>query len=101
MKKIIILSFIALLACNQKSKVSVLEAPIACGQCMFELDSEEGCSLAVKVLDKPYFVDGFGIDDFGDAHDENTGFCNVVRTAKIEGVIENGRFVASSIVMVD
>lgn len=68
---------------------------------MFELDSEEGCSLAVKVQDKPYFVDGFNIDDFGDAHDESKGFCNVDRKAEIEGTIENDRFKANSIVMLD
>ncbi len=101
MKKLIVLSFLVLIACEKKLTVSVLEAPIACGQCMFELDSEEGCSLAVKVFDKSYFVDGFNIDDFGDAHDENKGFCNVVRKAKIKGVIKNNRFKANSIVMLD
>jgi hypothetical protein len=97
MKKLIVLSFLVLIACEKKLKVSVLEAPIACGQCMFELDSEEGCTLAVKILDKPYFVDGFNIDDFGDAHDENTGFCNVIRTGKITGSIKNDKFLASDI----
>ena len=42
-------------------------------------------------------VEGFNIDDFGDAHDENIGFCNVIRKGEITGKIEDGRFVASDI----
>lgn len=49
-------------------------------QCNFELESE---------------------DDFGDAHDKNTGFCNVVRKAEVVGSVTNERFVASSIKLVD
>ena len=101
MKKIIILSLLILASCKSEVKINIDEAEIACGQCMFELDSENGCSLAVKVLDKAYFVDGFSIDDFGDAHDANKGFCNVVRKAKIAGVLEEGRFKASKIEMID
>ncbi|WP_439129739.1 DUF6370 family protein [Polaribacter sp.] len=97
MKKLIILSLLVFASCKTKMKVAVAEADIACGQCQFDLEGEEGCSLAVKVLDKAYFVDGFNIDDFGDAHDETKGFCNVVRTGKIAGTIEDGRFKADII----
>tara|TARA_R110002072_G_scaffold97469_1_gene214332 strand:+ start:103 stop:405 length:303 start_codon:yes stop_codon:yes gene_type:complete len=100
MKKIIVLSFLIIVACQTKLKVSVLEAPIACGQCQFDLEGD-GCNLAVKINDKAYFVEGFGIDDFGDAHDEQTGFCNVVRKAKIEGEIVSNKFVASSIKLIE
>jgi hypothetical protein len=101
MKKILILSVFILASCKTEIKINVEEAAIACGQCMFELDSENGCSLAVKVLDKAYFVDGFDIDAFGDAHDVAKGFCNVERKAKIAGILENGRFKASRIEMLD
>jgi hypothetical protein len=57
--------------------------------------------LAVRFDDKAYFVDGFGINDFGDAHDENIGLCNAIRKAKITGVVENGRFFASDIKLVE
>ena len=40
---------------------------------------------------------GFNIDDFGDAHDEKIGFCNVIRKGEVTGHIENGRFLASDI----
>ena len=86
-------------ACNKKEEVKVVE--ISCGQCQFGLTSEDGCSLAVRFDDKAYFVDGADIDDFGDAHDENIGFCNVVRKAEIVGLVEDGRFVASSIELVE
>jgi len=100
MKKIIVLSFLIIVACQTKLKVSVLEASIACGQCQFDLEGD-GCNLAVKINDKAYFVEGFSIDDFGDAHDEQTGFCNVVRKAKIEGEIVSNKFVASSIKLIE
>jgi hypothetical protein len=100
MKKIIILSLLILASCSTKKEVKQL-AEIACGQCQFALDSEHGCDLAVRIDDKAYFVDGFNIDAFGDAHNENTGFCQVIRKAEISGVVENGRFKASSIQLVD
>ena len=65
------------------------------------LDSEAGCSLAVRFEDKAYFVEGFKIDDFGDAHDEHSGFCNVIRKAEVTGTIIDDKFVASSIELVD
>lgn len=97
MRKLLLLSvFIIALSCNNKQEIKQV-ADISCGQCKFELDSENGCSLAVKIDDKAYFVDGFNINDFGDAHDENIGFCNVVRKGEITGYLENDRFIASAI----
>jgi hypothetical protein len=52
-------------------------------------------------ISKPYFIDGFNIDDFGDAHDEHTGFCNVIRKAEVVGVLEEGRFLASSVKLIE
>ena len=101
MKKILFLSvFIIALSCSNKKEVKHV-AEISCGQCQFELDSETGCDLAVRIDNKAYFVDGFDIDAFGDAHDEHTGFCEVIRKAEIKGVLENGRFKASSVKLVD
>ena len=101
MKKIVyIFAFIAFISCDKKTKISQ-EVEISCGQCNFEMTTQKGCDLAVKIDDKSYFVEGFGIDDFGDAHDEHTGFCSVVRKAKVEGEIKEGKFIASSIVLKD
>jgi len=101
MKKILLLAvFTIAFACNTKKETTQVAA-ISCGQCNFNLDSEKGCSLAVKIDDKAYFVDGFSIDDFGDAHDETTGFCSVIRNGEITGNIENERFIASHLKLVD
>ena len=91
--------FIVAISCKSKDEINQT-AEISCGQCQFELEGD-GCSLAVKIDNKAYFVDGFGIDDFGDAHDENSGFCNVVRKGEVKGNIENNKFIASSITLKD
>ena len=70
----------------------VVEA--ACGECQFGLEGND-CNLAVRIDAKAYFVDGTGIDDHGDAHSDD-GFCNAVRQARVQGRVENGRFVATS-----
>jgi len=100
MKKIIVLSLLILAACGNKNEIKQI-ASVSCGQCQFELNSEDGCDLAVKIDGKAYFVEGFEIDDFGDAHDEHTGFCEVIRKGEVVGKIENNKFVASSIKLVD
>jgi hypothetical protein len=100
MKKLIILSLLILASCSNNKEIKQV-AEISCGQCQLHLDSEDGCSLAVRFDDKAYFVDGFNIDDFGDAHDENIGFCNAIRKAEITGIVENGRFFASDIKLVE
>ncbi|MFK8059695.1 MAG: DUF6370 family protein [Polaribacter sp.] len=101
MKKIfLVFAFIILVSCSNNKKVTQV-AEVSCGQCKFDLDSENGCSLAVRIDDKAYFVDGFNIDDFGDAHDEHIGFCNVIRKGEVTGFVKDGRFVASSIKLVE
>ncbi len=64
-----------------------------CGTCMFKMDGK-GCHLAIKLNGKNYFVDGTGIDDHGDAHD-NDGFCNAIKKAKIQGSIVGDRFLVT------
>ncbi len=96
MKNLFILSsFVLFLSCTQpKEKTFITDA--SCGQCQFGLKSQKGCDLAIKVNDKAYFIDGAHIDDFGDAHDENIGFCNVVRKVEVTGKVEDGKFKATS-----
>tara|TARA_B110000091_G_scaffold152516_1_gene162363 strand:+ start:318 stop:626 length:309 start_codon:yes stop_codon:yes gene_type:complete len=100
MKKIIVLSLLILASCANKNEVKQV-AEISCGQCQFELDSEGGCDLAIRIDDKAYFIEGFGINDFGDAHAEHTGFCEVIRKGEIVGELINDKFVASSIKLLD
>ena len=67
----------------------------ACGQCQLGLKEKKGCDLAIRNEGKSYFVDGFKMDDLGDAHAVD-GLCNAVRKAKVTGQIANGRFAAST-----
>lgn len=69
-------------------KVQTVEA--SCGQCNFGL-KDKGCSLAVRIDGKAYFVDGTSIDEHGDAHAED-GFCETIRKAEVQGKVEDNRF---------
>lgn len=76
---------------NPKKKILQVEA--SCGQCQFKMTGK-GCTLAVRIDGKSYFVDKAKIDDFGDAHSA-MGFCNAIRKAKVQGDIVDGKFVAT------
>ena len=77
---------------KQVTQELVVEA--ACGQCQFELEGT-GCDLAVRIDGESYYVDGTAIDEHGDAHAAD-GFCNTVRTARVTGRVESGRFISTS-----
>ncbi len=77
---------------TQQYQELVVEA--ACGECQFGLAGND-CDLAVRIDGKAYFVDGAGIDDHGDAHSDD-GLCNAVRQARVQGRVEDGRFIAAS-----
>jgi len=100
MKKLIPLILLMIVSCSHKKEVKQV-VEISCGKCQFGLDTKDGCHLAVRFDDKAYFVDGFNIDDFGDAHDKHTGFCEVIRKAEITGFIEDGEYKASAINLID
>ncbi len=101
MKQICFISILFLfVACsNSKPKKQIVE--LSCGQCQFDLTSQKGCDLAVRIDGKSYFVDGAHIDDFGDAHDEGTGFCEVIRKAEVEGELINNRFKVITVKLLD
>ena len=63
----------------------------SCAKCQFDKKSDKDCLLAVEIHSEIYYVEGTTIDDYGDAHARD-GFCNVVRKAHIEGVIDDSRF---------
>lgn len=54
----------------------------------------KGCTLAIRIDGKSYFVEKADIDEFGDAHSKE-GFCNAIRKAKVQGEIVGDKFVAS------
>lgn len=76
---------------DKNKKVMTVEA--SCGQCQFGMEGK-GCSLAVRVDGKSYFVDGTKIDDHGDAHSK-MGFCNAIRKADVQGEVVGDKFVAT------
>jgi hypothetical protein len=68
----------------------LLTLEASCGTCMFKMKGD-GCKLAVKFKGKDYFVEGTGIDDHGDAHDQE-GFCNAISKAKLQGKVKGDKF---------
>ena len=77
---------------KEESKARVVEA--SCGQCNFGLKGK-GCSLAVRMDNKAYYVKGATLDDHGDAHAAE-GFCSVIRKAEVTGEVKKGRYQATS-----
>ncbi len=77
----------------------VLMVDAACGQCQFKM-SGKGCTLAVRINGKAFFVDKAHIDGFGDAHSE-MGFCNAIRKAKVQGFVSKGKFVPNYFVLLE
>lgn len=75
------------------STKKILTVEASCGQCQFKMQGK-GCSLAVRMDGKSYFVDGSSIDDHGDAHGED-GFCEAIRKAEVQGVVVDNRFKAT------
>ena len=81
------------------SSKKVLTVEASCGQCQFKMKGS-GCTLAVRIDGKSYFVEKADIDEFGDAHSKE-GFCNAIRKAKVQGEIIGDKFVASYFELVD
>lgn len=79
-------------------EAGALSVEASCGQCNFDMPGD-GCDLAVRIDGETYFVDGSHTDDHGDAHAPD-GLCNAIRQAEVEGQVEEGRFVATSFVLV-
>ena len=71
----------------------VLKVEASCGQCQFKMTGK-GCTLAIRINGKSYFVEKADIDEFGDAHAKE-GFCNAIRKAKVQGEIVGDKFIAS------
>lgn len=77
---------------EKKDSTQIVEA--ACGQCQLDLKGD-GCSLAVRINGKAYFVDGTEMSKHGNAH-ASDGMCNTIRKAEVIGEVKNDRFKASS-----
>ena len=71
----------------------------ACGQCQFDMSSPNGCSLAIQIAGKKYWVDGSSISDHGNEHADD-GLCKRVRKAKVQGSFKDHRFNTSSFILI-
>ncbi|EDP71125.1 hypothetical protein FBALC1_01537 [Flavobacteriales bacterium ALC-1] len=101
MKNFTTVCFLLLVMACANPKIEKQVVELSCGQCQFGLTTQEGCDLAARIDGKSYFVDGADIDEFGDAHDKDSGFCEVVRKAEVEGEVIDGRFKVASVKMLD
>ncbi len=62
----------------------------SCAKCQFNKADDE-CLLAVEIHSEIYYVNGTTIDDHGDSHGSD-GFCNIIRKAHVEGVVDGNKF---------
>lgn len=67
----------------------------SCGMCNFGMKDQKGCSLAIKIGETAFPVDGTKITDHGDAHSKG-GLCTTVRVASVTGTIKDKVFTAES-----
>jgi hypothetical protein len=101
MKKLLFLFFLVSFGAVAQSKPAgkldaskpVLVLETSCGTCNFDMPGKE-CFLALKYEGKAYAVEGTGLDDHGDAHEEK-GFCMAVRQAKVQGSLKGDKFVVT------
>jgi len=92
----ILLFSVTSLAQKKNKKYKVLTA---CGPCQFDMNSPSGCSLAIKIADKTYWVDGSSISDHGDEHAED-GLCRNVKKAEVKGTFDGNRFTSTSFALI-
>ena len=77
---------------KQKHQMRVnLIVDTSCAKCQLGKTSDETCLLAVEINSEIYYVEGTTIDDHGDAHGSD-GFCNVIRKAQVEGIVNENTF---------
>ncbi|MBR9913308.1 MAG: hypothetical protein GYB32_00540 [Algicola sp.] len=101
MKFSLIVIFVFLVTACHSSKHEIQAVEVSCGQCQFGLTSQKGCDLAIRIGENAYFVDGAHIDDFGDAHDKDSGFCEVIRKAEVSGSLQGDRFKIETIALTE
>ena len=97
MKNLIFISCIigfSLCATAQK-KIKTYKVLTACGTCQFDMNSPNGCALAIQMAGKFYWVDGSSISDHGDEH-ATDGLCKNVRKAEVQGTIKGSRIAVTS-----
>lgn len=99
MKNLLLLTCIVLFSVTTNAQEKTYKVLAACGQCQFDMNSAEGCDLAIQIAGKSYWVDGSSISDHGDEHAAD-GMCECVRKATITGTFIEDRFKATSFVLI-
>ena len=96
MKKLlsVFLMLISIAAFSQK-KLNNQVVESGCGMCMYDMKSDKGCAIAVKIDGKPYYVEGVSKKSLGDAHAED-GYCKMTKKAMVTGELKNNKFYAKS-----
>ncbi|MEO6539890.1 MAG: DUF6370 family protein [Ferruginibacter sp.] len=107
MKLLITLLFVSMFTCSAAAQTNVekLTIPdpslpiqtveVSCGKCKLGLPGKT-CDMAIRFDGHAYYVDGAGIDSFGDAH-AHDGMCNAIRKAEVQGQLVDNRFKISYI----
>ncbi len=100
MKRTILIISILLftVATHAQKKVKTYKVLAACGQCQLDMNSPNGCALAIQLAGKKYWVNGSTISDHGDEHGPD-GMCKTIRKAEVQGNIKGDRINASSFVL--
>ncbi|MDC3252920.1 DUF6370 family protein [Crocinitomicaceae bacterium] len=103
MKHFTTITLFALILCscasmknNNKTISGVYQ--VSCGMCLFDMTGDD-CSLAIRIDDKNYYVEGSTIDEHGDAHARD-GLCSTIRMARVQGSIKSGAFFAKSLTLI-
>ena len=68
---------------------------VGCASCTYKMAGIKGCVTAAKIGDTAYLVTG------GDLNAHKSGLCKAPKQAKIVGQVQDGKFVASSIKLID
>jgi hypothetical protein len=76
---------------SNDNKIDNAKALAGCSKCVFH--SSDKCSLAVKIDDEVYEVEGSSLKDHGRPRAKD-GLCKVEREAEISGEIKDGKFLA-------
>ena len=103
MKKIILIVTVLLISfsANAQKKEKQYKVLAACGQCQLDMNSKNGCNLAIQYASKKYWVEGSSLEDHGDEHDPEGGMCQTTRKAEVKGNFKGDKFIASSFILID
>jgi hypothetical protein len=97
---IIILSILCFgLSASAQKMEKTYKVLASCGICQFDMNTKNGCELAILYGEKKYLVDGSSLQDHGDEHDPEGGMCEKIRKAEVKGTFKEDKFLSTSFVL--